>query len=153
VRNGQNIILQKRKVEIFSARVVSFNFPEVMIEMEVSSGTYIRAIARDLAVSLGLAGYVTMIHRSQISHLYESLAKNVEDITEADSISYEQIFPDFTVITLSHEVIKNIQNGLVFPNIIGLQSDRKYLVRDDRKYVSLIEEREGSVRICANRIE
>lgn len=153
VRQWQDVVLQKRKVEIFSARVVSFDFPEITIEMEVSAGTYIRSIARDLAVSLGLEGHVTRLHRSQIVHLHESLAKNVEDITESDAIPYEQIFPDFTVITPSSEVIGHIRNGLVFPNTLGLEPGRKYLVKEGEKYVSLIEEKEGNVKICANSVE
>lgn len=153
VRQWQDVVLQKRKVEIFSARVVSFDFPEITIEMEVSAGTYIRSIARDLAVSLGLEGHVTKLHRSQIVHLHESLAKNAEDITEADAIPYEQIFPDFAVITPSSEVIRYIRNGLVFPNTLGLELGRKYLVKEGNIYVSLIEESWGNVKICANSVE
>lgn len=108
--------------------------------MEVSAGTYIRSIARDLATRLGLAGHVTMLHRSQIVHLHESQSKRVEDITEADSIPYEQIFPEFTVIIPSPEVIGHIRNGLVFPNTLGLEPGRKYLVKEGEKYVSLIED-------------
>lgn len=153
VRQWQDVVLQKRKVEIFSARVVSFDFPEITIEMEVSAGTYIRSIARDLAVRLGLSGHVTRLHRSQIVHLHESHGKRVEDITEADAILYEQIFPDFAVITPSPEVIGYIRNGLVFPNTLGLEPGRKYLVKEGEKYVSLIEDIWGNVKICANSVE
>lgn len=52
VREGQEVIIPKRTVEIFSSRIVSFSFPEVTIEMEVSVGTYIRSIARDLGEKL-----------------------------------------------------------------------------------------------------
>lgn len=69
IRNGQEVVIPKRTVEIFSSRIVSYSFPEVTIEMEVSVGTYIRSIARDLGKKLGLSGYVTMLHRSKIEHL------------------------------------------------------------------------------------
>lgn len=69
VRNGQEVVISPRSVEIFSSKIVSFSFPEVTIEMEVSVGTYIRSIARDLGEKLGLAGYVTSLHRSKIEHL------------------------------------------------------------------------------------
>ncbi|MDP2103806.1 MAG: tRNA pseudouridine(55) synthase TruB, partial [Candidatus Gracilibacteria bacterium] len=48
IREGKEVVMKARRVEIFSSRVVSFDFPEVTIEMEVSAGTYIRSIARDL---------------------------------------------------------------------------------------------------------
>jgi tRNA pseudouridine55 synthase len=63
------VVINKRTIEIFSSKIVSFSFPEVTIEMEVSVGTYIRSIARDLGEKLGLSGYVTMLHRSKIEHL------------------------------------------------------------------------------------
>lgn len=83
---------------------------------------------------------MTRLHRSQIVHLHESQSKRVEDITEADAIPYEQIFPDFAVITPSSEVIGHIRNGLVFPNTLGLDLGHKYLVKEGDTYVSLIEE-------------
>lgn len=52
VRSGQEVVIPKRMVEIFSSKIVSFSFPEITIEMEVSVGTYIRSIARDLGERL-----------------------------------------------------------------------------------------------------
>ena len=93
VRAGQEVVMTKRLVTIFSSRIVSFSFPDVTIEMEVSVGTYIRSIARDLAERLGLSGYVTMLHRSKIEHLGEHLANKLEDITPLSTLSYADIFP------------------------------------------------------------
>lgn len=152
-RAGQEVDIPKRPVEVFSSRIVSFSFPEVTIEMEVSVGTYIRSIARDLGQKLGLAGYVTMLHRSKIEHLGEDLAKKMEDTTIGDAISYELVFPQFGVLAPSKEVLSDLRNGIVFPNTLGLESGRKYLVKDGEKYVSLVEERVGEVRICVNNIE
>lgn len=94
-----------------------------------------------------------MLHRSKIEHMGEYLAKKIDDITMEDALSYELIFPGFHVISLEEEVLENIRNGLKFPNTLGLESGRKYLVKDGNNYVSLIEEREGEVRICANNLE
>lgn len=52
VRAGQEVVIPKRTVEILSSKIVSFSFPEITIEMEVSVGTYIRSIARDLGERL-----------------------------------------------------------------------------------------------------
>ncbi|MDD5197776.1 MAG: tRNA pseudouridine(55) synthase TruB [Candidatus Gracilibacteria bacterium] len=153
VRAGQEVIISKRTVEIFSSKIVSFSFPELTIEMEVSVGTYIRSIARDIGEKLGLAGYVTMLHRSKIEHMGEYLAKKIEDVTIEDILSYEQIFPHFETLSPSFDILEKLRNGLKFPNTLGLKLGKKYLVKDGGKYISLIEEREGEVRICANNIE
>ncbi|OIP53071.1 tRNA pseudouridine(55) synthase TruB [Candidatus Gracilibacteria bacterium CG2_30_37_12] len=153
VREGQEVIISKRTIEIFSSRIVSFSFPEVTIEMEVSVGTYIRSIARDLGERLGLAGYVTMLHRSKIEHLGEKLSHKTEDISIENALSYEAIFPEFHVISPSQKVLIDLKNGIVFENTLGLQVGKKYLVKDGNMFVSLIEERDGMVRICTNNIE
>ncbi|NDK19957.1 tRNA pseudouridine(55) synthase TruB [Candidatus Gracilibacteria bacterium] len=153
VRAGQEVQISKREIEIFSTRLVSFSFPEVTIEMEVSVGTYIRSIARDIGEKLGLAGHVTMLHRNKIEHLDEILARKIEDITLEDTLSYDCIFPGFEIISPEAEILEKLYNGLVFSNTIGLESGKKYLVKNGDKYISLIEERDGMVRICANNIE
>lgn len=152
-RNGEKVTIPKREVEIFSSKILSFTFPEVTIEMEVSVGTYIRSIARDLGEKLGLGGYVTMLHRSKIEHLDEKLSKKLEDITLEDTLLYEQVFPEFAVLSPEKEDLKKLQNGLKFPNTLGLEPQKKYLVKEEEKYISLIEERGGEVRICVNAIE
>jgi len=35
-------------VEIFKIKILNYNYPELKLEIEVSAGTYIRSIAKDL---------------------------------------------------------------------------------------------------------
>lgn len=70
-----------------------------------------------------------------------------------DALSYEKIFTSFPVISPSEEVCDKLEHGLKFTNTIGLELGKKYLVMKDGKYISLIEDREGEVRICANNLE
>ena len=159
VRAGQEVVIPKRSVEIFSSKIVSFAFPEVTIEMEVSVGTYIRSIARDLGERLGLSGYVTMLHRSGIEHLDEHLARSIDEISIPDALSYDVVFPQLGIISPTSEVLADIRNGIIFPNTLGLEPGKKYLVQDGDSYVSLIDtyidagERSGCVRVCANNLQ
>lgn len=81
------------------------------------------------------------------------MAKRIEDITLDDALPYDTIFPGFEVLSPSPEILGKLDNGLKFPNTLGLVPSKKYLVRSGAKYTSLIEERAGTVRICANSIE
>ena len=152
-RRGETVDIPERSVEIYSIRLLDFSFPEVTIEAEVSAGTYIRSIARDLGEKLGLSGYVTRLHRSRIGTLGEELSTRLDDIELTDAISYEVLFPDFPVIAPSAETIQDIRAGLIFDNTLNLEIGKKYLVKEGDIFASLIEEREGSVRVCANGIE
>lgn len=53
----------------------------VPVHIACSSGTYIRALARDLAQELGTTGYVRILHRSSIGPFTDKEATNLADIT------------------------------------------------------------------------
>lgn len=152
-RAGEEVVVPERTIEIYSSRIVSYSFPDLTLEMEVSVGTYIRSIARDLGQRLWLGWYVTMLHRNKIEHLWEGMAKRIEDITLGDALPYDAVFPGFEILTPASDILQKLENGLKFPNTLGLIPGKKYLVTDGQVYTSLIEERAGTVRICANNIE
>ena len=45
---GQEVEMKRRDVEVLSYTILSFTYPELIVELEVSAGTYIRSIAHDL---------------------------------------------------------------------------------------------------------
>ena len=54
---------------------------DVDVEVTVSSGTYVRALARDLGAALGTGGHLTALRRTRVEHLNrlrESLDRSVE---------------------------------------------------------------------------
>lgn len=69
-RAGEEVRLQPRKVtvsglEILDVRVDGARL-DVDIDVTCSSGTYIRAIARDLGAALGVGGHLTALRRTRI---------------------------------------------------------------------------------------
>lgn len=76
VRAGEDVELAARPVTIHELEVVSGPTPttgksgagviDLSIRTRVSSGTYIRAIARDLGASLGVGGHLTSLKRSAV---------------------------------------------------------------------------------------
>ena len=81
------------------------------------------------------------------------MAQKIEDIALENALSYEKVFPQFEVLSPSPEILQKLENGLKFSNTLGLEAGKKYLVKNGQTYTSLIEERVGMVRICANNIE
>jgi tRNA pseudouridine55 synthase len=57
---------QPRKVMIHSIKLVHYKYPIIQIKCSVSSGTYIRALARDLGKSLRTGAYLKELRRTQI---------------------------------------------------------------------------------------
>jgi len=84
VRAGEVFELKSREVTISKLEVVGeirreANHIDLDIIVECSSGTYIRAIARDLGAALGVGGHLTELRRTHIGKF------NVEDAMTLDS--------------------------------------------------------------------
>jgi len=65
-RKGRGLSLNPRNIEIFSIKLLSYDYPLLKIVTEVSSGTYIRALARDIGRKLGCGAYLKNIRRMRI---------------------------------------------------------------------------------------
>ena len=69
-REGQEVVLQPRTVTIHSLEVSDVrregDFVDVDVTISCSSGTYIRAIARDLGAALGVGGHLTALRRTEV---------------------------------------------------------------------------------------
>ena len=72
VRDGEEVELAARTVTVSRLDVLAVRrsaedgFVDVDVEVECSSGTYIRAIARDLGRALGVGGHLTALRRTRV---------------------------------------------------------------------------------------
>ncbi len=65
-RRGEAVELKPRTIEIFALKVARYEYPELVLEIECSGGTYIRSLGRDLADSLGSAAVMSALVRAAI---------------------------------------------------------------------------------------
>ncbi|MDD2487186.1 MAG: tRNA pseudouridine(55) synthase TruB [Candidatus Gracilibacteria bacterium] len=163
-RDGKDVVIPERIIEIFGYKLLEFNFPKITLEMTVSAGTYIRTIAEDIGKSLGLNAYTTMLHRSKLGELDESGSYslvlssgeggNEVQKSELIEIGYEKLFPDFGKITFDPENVDKISRGFIIKNTFGLTEGRKYFILDKNgKYISLIEIENNILKILSNKID
>ncbi|MGC5078085.1 tRNA pseudouridine(55) synthase TruB [Agrococcus sp. DT81.2] len=69
VRAGEQVELQARPVTVARFEAVAFRIgalAEVDVIVDCSSGTYIRALARDLGAALGVGGHLSALRRTRI---------------------------------------------------------------------------------------
>ncbi len=70
VRSGEDVQLASRPVTVSRFAVLDVRpagaCVDVDVEVEVSSGTYVRALARDLGTALGLGGHLTALRRTRV---------------------------------------------------------------------------------------
>ena len=66
VREGEQVELKSRRVTIHDLTVLEVSVPDVRISVRCSSGTYVRAIARDAGAALGVGGHLTALRRTAV---------------------------------------------------------------------------------------
>lgn len=66
VRDGEQVEMPKRTVEIHSLKIVRYSFPEIELDIECGSGTYIRSLGLDLARAAGSTAVMTHLCRNGI---------------------------------------------------------------------------------------
>jgi tRNA pseudouridine55 synthase len=79
-RQGQTLALEPRLVQLHSARVSHWAWPEVEIELNCGSGFYVRALGRDLANDLGTGAVMTQLHRTHVGNFSSPTAVDPRDL-------------------------------------------------------------------------
>ena len=65
-RKGKEVALKKRNITVHSIKLLMYKYPSLEIKTTVSSGTYIRALARDIGEVLGCGAYLKELKRTKI---------------------------------------------------------------------------------------
>lgn len=63
---GQEVEIPSRHVTIYSIDLLDYTYPEVKIQVHVSSGTYIRTLAEDIGAELGVGAYCYGLRRTTV---------------------------------------------------------------------------------------
>ncbi len=81
-RRGRKFQLKPRRVNIYDIRLIEYKYPYLRVFVRVSSGTYIRALARDIGRKLGVGAYLLSLRRIGISKLSVDTAVDLDSLNE-----------------------------------------------------------------------
>lgn len=88
-RAGEDFTLPPKRVRIDGIELIEQTAPdEFAFRIVCGGGTYIRSLARDLALSLGTVGYMTYLCRTQSGIFTAETAVDPERLTEETWINY-----------------------------------------------------------------
>jgi len=82
-RKGKFVELKTRPIDVYRIEVVVYQYPELVLDVECGSGTYIRSLGRDLAESLGTAAVMSALTRTRIG-----------GFSLEDAVAPDQLTPD-----------------------------------------------------------
>lgn len=102
-----------KTVQIYKNRLLKFNKEKsyAIVMSEVSTGTYIRTLAFDIAQRLGTISYIDYLMRYYSGPLNIDEAICIDDMDEDDLIPVDTLI-DLPVIKLPEKRFKAVQNGM-----------------------------------------
>ncbi|KMS53519.1 tRNA pseudouridine synthase B [Novosphingobium barchaimii LL02] len=153
-RAGVEVELKSRSVTIHELGLDAFDAQEgATLAAKVSKGTYIRSLARDIALALGSRGTVTMLRRIQAGPFEASQAIPLDKLNETGKgAPLEQILlpleaglDDIPAIDLDPEQARAVRQGRVLTGMP--HEDGLYCAKEGTVPVALVELSDGNVRV------
>lgn len=119
-RQGKEVALTAKRVKISSFRLIEqTGADEFSFEIVCGGGTYIRALARDLAHALGTEGLMAALRRTKSGIFTEETAVELDSLTPENLKNYiiptEEVLP-FPVLTIDDE---RLYHGLAVPQNVA----------------------------------
>ncbi|PHZ84187.1 tRNA pseudouridine(55) synthase TruB [Paremcibacter congregatus] len=74
-RAGEDFEIKSRNVDIFDLKMLSLDGDQATLQVTCGKGTYVRSLARDLALRLNTVGYVSFLRRTAVGPF--DLAKSI----------------------------------------------------------------------------
>lgn len=140
-RKGIAVELKAKEVEIFYINLIEDNSPKFKFEICCGGGTYIRAIARDIAYALNTFGTMTALERIQSGYFTMQNCIHLDDFLASDNPQSFLIKSDFP---LNYE--KLVLDSYKATRLInGLKDDFDI---PDGKYKVYCEDEFWGVGIC-----
>ncbi len=119
-RAGEVVELAARPVEIFSLKLVDLpDADHATLEMDCGKGTYVRALARDLALALGMVGHVSMLRRIAVGPFHERDAISLDSADDSGHspplsdrlLSILTVLDDIPALALSAALAQRLRQG------------------------------------------
>lgn len=148
VRAGETVELPSRRVTIERFDVLAVRDDEIDVVVDCSSGTYIRALARDLGAALGVGGHLTALRRTRIGPFAIAqavpMAAPLAVLTPAEVA--RALFP---VLELDDDQALALTQGKRLP-IPGEDAEVVAAIAPGGALIGLVEIRAGRTRVLMN---
>lgn len=139
-RAGGEVDLAPRRVSIHELRLVDWTATELRLEVTCSKGTYIRALARDIAATLGTVGHLGGLTRTRVGPFFLEQAIALEQLAEHGidplMLPPSRAIPDASTWTTRDGEAARLVNGQPI-GADGLRADAVWVYDPDGRLVCL----------------
>jgi len=150
-RKGEEVIMKERETEVKAVQVLSYNFPELEVELTVAAGFYVRSFACDVGTLLCGGGLCSQLRRTAVGDLdvasadFKVLA-DFEDLDESYKLDAQLLIKNIVHLEIEPARLPDLQAGrAVFVNPHPANGE-KVLVLCEGKTVGMAEVKEGNLQ-------
>ena len=153
-RKGETIPIKTRDVNIEKIENIKYNRTKHQVELtaRVSSGTYIRSLAEDIADTLGTIGCLLSLSRTAIEPWHNYKGHSIHDIKNADRpesyiLPIESGLGHLAAIKLPKCDIKQLQNGSFIQQAKAYTSSGLHQVYDTNdEFMGIVSLESGHIK-------
>ncbi|MCL6465827.1 MAG: tRNA pseudouridine(55) synthase TruB [candidate division WOR-3 bacterium] len=154
-RQGVEVSPQPRRVKIYELELLNWQPPYARIRCLVSSGTYIRSLARDIGLALNSRATLTRLTRTRVGDFSLASAIDLDNLTTTNTdiknflIPVEQALTQLPRITVTTEQAQMLLQG----KIITLPVSAPTIIPEiQNRSPSIFRElRNNALALCPNR--
>ena len=119
-RAGLEVKREARVVKINEIRILEFDYPKLVIEVDCGKGTYIRSLAHDLGESLGCGGHIADLVRLVCGNFFSEKSVTLEELEQASEspegwqkylYPIDWVLMNLESITLGSQAEKQLHHG------------------------------------------
>jgi tRNA pseudouridine55 synthase len=147
VRAGEEVVLAARPVTVSAFTLLERRGDDLDVVVECTSGTYVRALARDLGAGLGVGGHLTALRRTRVGPFDLAHARTLEQLESDPTLSLpldDAVAVAFPRRDLDIEAAGDVRHGRPLPPV-GLLGVYGVFAPDGRA-LALFAEKGGQAR-------
>lgn len=114
-RTGKKPVLKPRKVVIHRIEILNYDPPRLELSVDCSKGTYIRSLARDLALTANSCAFVNQLRRTRVGgfHIEDAIALNAfnPDLDIIPPSRFMKKISSIHSIAIKENILERVRNG------------------------------------------
>jgi tRNA pseudouridine55 synthase len=124
-RAGKPVKLDAREITIYQLEILEYDYPKLVLDIECSSGTYVRSLGRDLAESLGSGAVMSALDRTAIGRFTLKTGTKLDLLADEKTELAEFLLPMTCAVAdlSSVSVSKDQEAELGFGRTIDMPTD------------------------------
>jgi tRNA pseudouridine55 synthase len=144
VRSGEQVSLPARPVHVARFELLRRDGDDLDVAVTCSTGTYVRALARDLGVALGVGGHLTALRRTRVGGFQLSDARTLQQLEQSlDTVPLAAaVGSSFPRVDVSDEQARRLAFGQRLALAVP-PGGPAGVFAPDGSVVALVEDRDG----------